>query len=106
MPECPHCRQVIDGKDLRDQFSLKPYRSCSSCARPFTVDVSTKYRQAIGLVIAFFSLVLTFGWFFRGIDWLIPAIISYIILGLFIYWGNKRVVFVPYEKGQNASKRT
>ncbi len=99
MPECPHCRQVIGGKDLRNQFSFKPYRPCPSCARPFTVDASTKYRQAIGLVIALISLVLTLGLFFRGTDWLTPAIISYIILVLFLHWGNKHVVFVPYEKG-------
>ena len=106
MPECPHCKQVIEGKDLQDQISFKRYRSCPSCAQPITVDVSTKYRQAIGILIAFISLALTFGLFYRGTDWLIPAIISYIILGLFIYWGDKRVVFVPYNKDQNASKGT
>ena len=102
MPECPHCRKVIDGKYLRDTFSFKAYKDCPFCAHPFTVDVPTKYRQAIGLVIALISLGLTLG----GVAWLIPAIISYIFLGLYIYWGNKRVVFVPYEKGQKPSKNT
>ncbi len=106
MPECPHCKQVIEGKDLQDQISFKRYRTCPSCAQPFTVDVSTKYRQAIGLLIALISLALTLGLFYQGTDWLIPAIISYIILGLLIYWGNKRVIFVPYEKDRNASKGT
>ena len=104
MPECPHCRQVIDGKDIRDSLSIKPYRPCPSCARPFTVDVSTKYRQAVALAIALISLAFTLGWFFRGTGWLIPAIISYIILAVFLYLANKRVVFVPYEKDQNPSK--
>lgn len=106
MPECPYCRQLIDGKDLGDQFSFKLYRSCPSCALPFTVDSYTKYRQAIGIFIAFISFTLTLSLYLLGADWLIPMIISYIMLGLFIYWGNKRVVFVPYEKGKNANKGT
>ena len=104
MRACPHCKQVIEGKDLQAQISFKRYRTCPSCAQPFTVDVSTKYRQVIGLLIALISLTLTLGLFYRGTDWLIPAIISYIILGLLIYWGNKRVIFVPYDKDRNASK--
>ncbi len=99
MPECPHCRKIIDGKDLRDQFSFKRYRLCPSCGSPFTVDLATRYRQAIGLVIALISLALTMGLYFKGTDWLFPAILSYIVLGLYIYWGNKRVLFVPYKKG-------
>ena len=106
MPVCPHCKQVIEGKDLQKQISFKRYRTCPSCTQPFTVDVSTKYRQAIGLLIALISLALTLGLFYQGTDWLIPAIISYIILGLLIYWGNKRVVFVPYKKDRNANKGT
>ena len=102
MPECPHCRKVIDGKYLRDTFSFKAYKDCPFCAHPFTVDVATKYRQAVGLVIALISLGLTLG----GVAWLVPAIISYIFLGLYIYWGNKRVVFVPYEKDQKPKKDT
>ncbi len=106
MFECPHCKQVIEGKDLRDQFSFKRYRTCPSCTQQFTVDVSTKYRQAIGILIALISLALTLSLIYQGTDWLIPTIISYIILGLFIYWGNKRVIFVPYKKDRNTSKGT
>lgn len=102
MPECPHCRKVIDGRYLRGTFSLKAHKTCPFCARLFTVDVATKYRQAIGLVIALASLGLTLG----GTALLIPAIISYAFLGLYIYWGNKRVVFVPYKKGQKSRKDT
>jgi hypothetical protein len=35
--------------------------------------------------------------YFRGSHWLIPALASYIILGVLIYWGNKRVLLVPYK---------
>lgn len=106
MPECSRCKQVIEGKDLQDQVSFKRCRSCPSCAHPFTVDVSTKYRRVIGLLIAIISLALIFGLFYGGTDWLIPTIISYIILALFIYRSNMRVVFVPYDNDWNASKGT
>ena len=34
--------------------------------------------------------------YFSGIEWLIPALISYLFLGLLIYWGNKHIFLVPY----------
>jgi len=100
MPECPHCKQIIDTKDLRDQFSIKSYRTCPSCKQLFTVDASTKRRQATALAMALIALILTLALLFKGPELLIPSILTYIVLGLFIYWGNKRVVFIPYEKSQ------
>jgi hypothetical protein len=98
MPECPHCKKAIDGKAIRGKLSFKPYKSCPFCKQPFTVDVSTKNRQVIATVFALISLALTLGMYFQGMDWLIPSIVSYLLLGVFIYWGNKHVVFVVYEK--------
>jgi len=104
MSDCPHCKNEIDGKYLREQFSLKPYKSCPSCRGLFTVDSSTKQRQALGVIIALISLLLTLGLFSMGEKLFIPAAISYIVLGFYIYWANKLVKFVPYDKDENASK--
>ena len=60
MPECPHCKKVIAGKDIRERITFKAYRTCPHCRRPFTVDISTKYRQTLGIAIALISLALTF----------------------------------------------
>ena len=107
MPACPHCNQIIDRKVTQateERISFKAYRSCPFCGGLFTVDRSTKRRQAIGIVIALVSLCFTLGLYYQGKQWLIPAIVSYIILGVFIYWGNKQVLFVPYKKDWNRFK--
>jgi len=41
--------------------------------------------------------------YFRGTEWLIPAIAINVVLGLIIYWGNKRMFLVPYRKDQNTT---
>ncbi len=64
------------------------------------VDTDTKYRQAFCIFIAVISLVFTMLLYFRGLEWLIPALVSYAFLGLIIYWGNKKVILVPYQKGR------
>ncbi len=106
MPACPHCGVLIDGRDLARQLSFKQYRICPSCAGRFTVDTSTKYRQIIGIFMAGVSLALTMSLYFLGTKWLILALISYLILGLFIYWANRRVLFVPSEKAQSTTNDT
>ncbi len=106
MPSCPHCGKAITGEDLRQSFSLRPYRACPFCKGLFTVDGSTKRRQAFGIVLALISMVLTLALHDRGVTWLAPAIVSYIFLGLFVYWGNRHVMFVPYSRIRSGSKRT
>ena len=68
-------------------------------------DIKTRYRQAIFIFIAIVSLVLTVLLYFQGTEWLIPAMISYLILALLIYWGNKHIFLVPYvdQKSTNDS---
>ena len=56
--------------------------------------------------MAIISLVLTMLLYFRGMEWLIPGIISYVILGLLIYWGNKHIFLVPYKFDQDTTNDT
>ena len=69
-------------------------------------DSKTKHRQAIFLFIAIISLVLTMLLYFKGMEWLIPSITSYVILGLFIYLGNKHIFLVPYTIDQDTTNDT
>lgn len=98
MHKCPYCDIEIRVRELRHQGLFKYYRICPNCSGRFTVDTDTKYLQAICIFMAIVSLVFTVLLYFDGTDWMIPAIISYVILGLIIYWGNKRLYFVPYKK--------
>jgi len=97
MQTCPHCYKEICIRTLRHRSLWKNYRVCPYCGGYFTVDTATKYRQALCLVAAVVSLVLTLLLYYSGTVWLIPALISYAVVGLIIYWGNKRLFLVPYQ---------
>ena len=102
MTTCPHCSIEIRLRELRHQGLLKNFRICPNCGGSFTVDTNTKYRQAIFLFIALVSLAFTTLLYFKGSPWLTPALVSYVILGLLIYWGNKKLYLVPYPKDERS----
>ena len=103
MQRCPHCNIDICIRELKYQGFFKGFRICPNCKGCFTVDPKTQYRQAVFIIIAIISLVLTILLYFKGSKWLIPALVSYVILAILIYWGNKKVFFVPYDKDQNST---
>jgi len=106
MQTCPHCNIEIIVRELRHQGLFKNFRSCPNCGGNFTVDKDTKYRQAAFIVTAVISLVFTILLYYQDSKWLIPALCSYVVLALLIYWGNKKVLFIPYQKGQNSNNDT
>lgn len=106
MQTCPHCNIEIRVRELPHQGLFETFRVCPNCEGRFTVDTDTKYRQATCILIAVISLVFTILLYFRVSEWMIPALLSYVVLGLFIYWGNRKLFFVPYEKDQNRTDDT
>jgi len=104
MQRCPHCKSEIRLKELPHQGFFNSFRLCPSCGGSFTVDTSTKYRQAIFIFIALISLAFTMLLYFQGSEWLVPSLASYVVLGLLIYWGNRMVFLVPYGKDQNLNR--
>jgi hypothetical protein len=103
MQICPHCSIEIRVKELRHPGFFKNFRICPGCGGRFTIDTDTKYRQAAFLVITVISLAFTILLYYGYSKWLIPALVSYVVLGLLIYWGNKKLFFVPYQKDQNSA---
>jgi hypothetical protein len=101
MQTCPHCRLEIRIRELPHQDLFESFRICPNCGGSFTVDKKSKYRQAAFIVILVISLVFTILLYYRGSKWLIPALVTYIVLALFLYWGNKKLFFVHYKKDQN-----
>ena len=79
----------------------KNYRACPHCGKYFTVDPLTRRRQAVFICLAAVALALTILVEIRGLAWAAPAAISYALLGLGIYLGNKRVLLVPYRDKQD-----
>jgi len=53
------------------------------------------------MVIALISLVFTMLLYYESDSWLIPAVASYAVFGVFIYRGNKKMYLVPYDKKGN-----
>jgi len=82
MTTCPHCDIEICIRELPHPGLLKNYRICPNCRGMFTVDTDTKYRQAFSILIALISLAYTLLLYFLGNEWLIPALVSYVLLGL------------------------
>ena len=93
-------------RELDHPGLFEDYRICPKCGGKFTPDSKTKYRQAVSIVIAIVSLGFTLLLYFDGTNWLIPASISYLVLGLLIYRGNRRIYLVPYNKGRDSADDT
>jgi hypothetical protein len=102
MLTCPHCQTPIRLGELPHQGLFKSHRVCPDCAGSFIVDRKTRQRQAAFIVVALVSLVLTVLLTRGDTAWLLPAVTSYVILGVLIYWGNRQVYLVPYEKDRKA----
>ena len=106
MQTCPHCNIEIRVRELRHQGFFNNFRICPDCGGRFTVDTKTKQRQAAFIVIAVISLVFTLLLYYQDPKWLTLALVSYVVLGLLIYWGNKKVFFVAYNEDQNNTDDT
>ena len=98
MKTCSHCKMEITIKELPHQGLFDSYRICPQCGGSFTVDTDTKYRQFYFIIIILISLIFTLFLYFDSNDWLLPVIISYIVFVALLYWGDKKVYYVPYKK--------
>lgn len=103
---CPHCNIEICMRELPHPGLFDNYRICPACQGKFTPDIKTKRRQAFGIFIGTISLVITILLYFDGTRWLVPAIISYVVIGLLIYVGNKHIFLVSCENGKNTNSNT
>ena len=106
MQTCPHCKCEIRLKELPHQGFFNSFRICPNCGGKFTVDRGTKHRQAFFIIIALISLTFTLLLYFKGPEWLIPSISSYIVLGVLIYWANRLVFLVQYGENYNSNDDT
>ena len=106
MLTCPYCNNEICLSELKHPGFFENYRVCPNCHGKFTPDTRTKHRQAIFIFVAIVSLILTLLMYFKGMEWLIPSIVSYVIFGLLIYWGNKHMFLVPYNVEQDTTNDT
>lgn len=98
MHACPFCKKLFNVAELPHQSLWKNYRLCPHCDGKITVDKDTTIRQMLFLLLACISLGFTAMLYYVGNEWLLPAIGSYVVMGIGLYWGTKHVRFVPYTK--------
>jgi uncharacterized protein (DUF983 family) len=98
---CPHCHKGVVMRELRYPGWFANYRRCPHCGDCFAVDPDTKWRQTWCIVIAFISLLFTIMLYFDDSGWLSPALVSYAVLAILIYRGNKKVFLVPWSSDEN-----
>ncbi len=101
MHACPFCAGRFHVRALPHQSWWKNYRICPHCGGSITVDRDTKIRQYLFLLLTTISLVFTVMLYFESDAWLIPALASYLAMGVVLYRGTKQVRFVPCEQDKN-----
>lgn len=102
MLACPHCNAEIALAEAKRPGYLADYRICPACELQFTVDRSTRKRQVLAILLLLVSFALTMLLYFEGTDWLVPSLVSYVAVGMLIYWGNKKVRLVPYMENRDS----
>ena len=105
MLTCPHCGARIDLRRIKHEGLFVSYRVCPTCEQAFDVDPRTKRRQAAFVILALASLALTVMMYADVRTWLPYAIVSYLLAGAVIYYGNKRVFFVKSDGAPGKSNQ-
>lgn len=93
---CPVCGSDMRSRSLLSHYSLKPYRVCPDCHARYTVDAKSKKRRAPIAALALVALGLTVAVGVRGWGWLLPAVLSHIVLWTYIGYALSKTSYVQY----------
>lgn len=85
-------------RSLLSHYSLKPYRVCPDCSAKYTADSKTKKRQIPIMILALTAFGLTLAVRWKGVFWLLPAVVSYIILWVCVGYALSKVTYVQYPE--------
>lgn len=94
---CPVCGSDMRGRSLLSYYSLKPYRVCPDCNGKYTTDSNTKKRQIPIIVLTLIALGCAIAISVKGFIWLLPTIISNIILWVYVGYVVSKVSYVKYQ---------
>jgi len=94
---CPVCGSDMRSRSLFSRYDLKPYRVCPDCNARYTTDLKTRKRQVPMLLLALIALGLSAAIGIRGFVWLLPAVVSYIILWVYVGYAVSKVTYVQYQ---------
>ena len=94
---CPACGSDMRSRSLVSHYSIKPYRVCPDCGAKYRADAKTRKRQAALAVLALLMLGLTIAAGIKGAAWLMPAIVSHIVLWVYLGYMLSKVNYVQYS---------
>lgn len=103
MHTCPLCKKEFNVRELGYAGLFTSYRICPNCDGRIIADSDTRSRQYIFIVISVISLVVTALLYFYGNKWLLPALATYLVMGVYLWWATTRVYFVRYEKNDDTN---
>ena len=83
-------------RSLSSYYSLKPYRVCPDCGTKYTADQKTKQRQVPIIILTSIVLGLSIAVGLMGVTWLLPAMMSHIVLWSYVGYTVSKVVYVQY----------
>ncbi len=95
---CPVCDSDMRSRSLLSHYSFKPFRVCPDCHAKYTTDPKTRRRQIPIVILALLSLGLTFVVHSKGLGWLLPAVVSYIVLWAYVGYVLSKMTYVRYTK--------
>ena len=95
---CPACGSDMRSRSLLSHYSLKPYRVCPDCNAKYTTDSKSKKRQIPIFFLGLISLTLTGAVGFKGTGWMLPALVSLIVLWGYVGYALSKVTYVRYPK--------
>jgi hypothetical protein len=93
---CPTCGSDMRSRSLLSHYSSKPYRVCPDCNANYTTDSKTRKRQIRIIILTLNALVLTVSVGLKGVAWLLPAVVSHVILWGYIGYALSKVTYVQY----------
>jgi hypothetical protein len=93
---CPVCGSDMRSRSLLSHYSLKPYRVCPDCNARYTADLNTKKQQVPIVLLTLIALGLTAAVSISGLVWILPAVVSYIILLVYVGYAVSKVAYVRY----------
>ena len=93
---CPWCDSDMRGASLLSLYTLKPYRTCPDCKAKYTSDPDSRKRQLPIAILCLLVLGLSLAVGAEGSGWLVPAVLSYIALGAYLFYTLSRIRYVKY----------
>jgi uncharacterized protein (DUF983 family) len=94
---CPACGSDMRSRNLLSHYSVKPYRVCPDCNAKYTSDLKSKRRQVPIIVLTLITLGLFITVTLKGSVWLLPAVVSLIVLWVYVGYALSKVTYVQFH---------